>query len=110
MTFSTSLSFGGFLQGLQADLMSLIGSLICICLLWFIVRWVVRTSVADASKTETAQALQALQSVNKVMKFIILLTVLGFGVHAATFATNAIPHTDLDKSSVYDQMNSNIKK
>jgi len=48
--------------------------------------------------------------VNWAAGVLFVLALIGFGLNAMTYGTNAIPHTDLDKSSIYHDMDSNIKR
>jgi branched-subunit amino acid permease len=102
---STSPTLGGYVQGMQAQMMSLIGALIFIAIVW----WLVRLVVYKTAENE-ADAVTVSGYVSKIAWTVILLTFAGFSFNALTFATNQIPHSDLDKSSVYEDMNANIKK
>lgn len=109
MTPSTSLTLGGFLQGLQAQTMGLIATIILILVArWVILSFVSKTqSVGGASAEDTGPVRSF---VNWGAGIVLVLTLVGFGWSAANYATNVIPHTDLDKSGVYQDMNSNIQK
>lgn len=108
MTPSTSLTLGGFLQGLQADLMGLIAALVIISVVIGVIHYFIRNAAKDSSDKELAN--DFLKWVDRIGLLVIVLTVIGFGIHAAVYATNSIPRSDLDKSGVYEQMDSNIKK
>jgi heme A synthase len=105
MTPSTDASFGGFLQGMQANMMSLIGTIIFILVVWLLVRFIISKMTDNEDDAASAK-----RFVNWTAAIVGLLGIVGFSMNAMTFATNQIPHSDLDKSPVYDEMNSNIKK
>lgn len=109
MTPSTSLTLGGFLQGLQANMMGLIGSLIAILVVLLIVRWFVSKLLGEQS-IEQGDANSARSWANGVAGVVALVVVAGFCINAATYATNVIPRSELDRSSINRDMDANIKR
>ena len=104
MTLSTSSTLGGFLQGMQANAMALTGTLVFLLVVFLIIRSFIARFV-DQGEADSMR-----RGINWAAGVIAIVAVVGFGINGANYATNAIPRTDLDKSSVYDQMNSNIQK
>lgn len=105
MTPSTSSTFGGFLQGMQAQTMGIIGTVFGIFVLWLIVRW-----FANRLAENQEEAREVGGFANKGALALGVVAVLFFGYNALMFTTNVIPHSTLDRSSINLQMDSNIKK
>lgn len=108
MTPSTSLTLQGFLQGLQGNMMGLIGSLITILIVLLIVRWFISKLLGEQS-IEQSDATSARGWVNGIAGVLAFVVIAGFCISAATYATNAIPRSTLDASSIYRDMDNNIK-
>lgn len=105
MTPSTSLTLQGFLQGLHGSMFGLIGSLVAIVVILLFTHWVISKSADSGSEVATARSWA-----NRIFGVIALLVILGFGVNAATYATNIIPRSTLDRSSIYEDMNENVER
>jgi heme A synthase len=105
MTPSTDASFGGFLQGMQANMMSIVGTIIFILMVWLLARFIISKMTDNEDDATSAK-----RFINWSAAIVVLLSFVGFSMNAMTFATNQIPHSDLDKSPVYNEMNSNIEK
>ena len=109
MTFSSTLTLGGFLRGLQREMVGLIGSIILIIIILLIVRWFI-SKLLTSHDIENDEAVSGRKWAGSIAAVLICLVLVGFAINAATYATNMIPHSDIDKSGVYTQMNSNIQK
>jgi hypothetical protein len=104
MTPSISLAPRGFLQGLQAEVMWLIAAIIAVVILLLLVRWCIGKLADTQQKARSARRVA-----NGVASVVALLVLVAFCLNAATYATNAIPRSGLDRSSIDEQMNFNIK-
>ena len=102
---STSLSLMGFFQGLQGELYTIIYTIISI----LVIRWIALIVVKKIQFDSEEELTTSRNFINLFSGIILLISVVGFIVNATIFTTNVIPHSDLDKTSVYEQMNSNIK-
>jgi len=109
MTPSTSLTLGGFLQGLHSNLLGLIGSLIAVLIILLIVRWFISKLLGEQS-IEQSDANSIRSWTNSIAGVVALVVIAGFCISAANYATNVIPRTGLDRSSVNQDMNANIKR
>ena len=107
MTLSTSLTLGGFLQGPQGEWMALIGALVFVLVVWIVIH---RTISQFNTKEMVEDVATARRWTNRIAGIVVLLLLVGFVVNAATYATNAVPHSDLDKTSIYEQMHSNTQQ
>ncbi|OGC87478.1 hypothetical protein A3B33_02405 [Candidatus Adlerbacteria bacterium RIFCSPLOWO2_01_FULL_54_16] len=108
MTPSTSLTLEGFLRGLQAQSMWLIGSIVFILVALWLIRSIIAKSVENGMSAKDAQTTRGF--VNWAAGLITVLVLIGFAFNAANYATNLIPRSGLDKSSIYQDMDSNIQK
>lgn len=109
MTPSTSLTLQGFLQGLHGNMMWLIGSIIAIVVVLLVVRWFIN-KVAKGGDMNDSEAATARSWVNGIAGVVALLVIAGFCINAATYATNTIPRSELDRSSINRDMDVNIKR
>ncbi len=109
MTPSTSLTLQGFLQGLQGNMMWLIGSIITIVVVLLVVRWFINKMAKDGGMDDS-DATTVRSWVNGVAGIVALVVITGFCVNAASYATNAIPRSELDRSSINRDMGANIKR
>ncbi|MDO8706109.1 MAG: hypothetical protein Q7J84_14295 [Sulfuricaulis sp.] len=107
MTPSTSLTLGGFLQGLQGNMMGLISSLFAVLIILLIVHWFISKSLGEQN---IEQGNAARSWVNGIAAVVALVVIAGFCISAATYATNVIPRTGLDRSLINQDMNTNIKR
>ena len=103
MTPTTSLSMEGFLRGMQGNIGALIGSMIAIAVVLLIVRWFMARSL-ESDELPTAR-----RWANRFAGLVAIVAIIGFVVNAAWFTTNIISRSSLDRSSVNEQMNSNIQ-
>lgn len=108
MTPSTALTLQGFLQGLQSNMMGLVGSLVAILVILFVSRWLIGRAHANGMNDNDARSVRGFA--NKVAALAAVLVLVGFAVSAASYGTNAIPHSTLDRSTINDDMNANIKR
>lgn len=100
----------GLLRALQGDIMALIGFIVILLVVGWIVGQMVKQS-AGAGKEMDDDAKNVLKWRKKIIICLILLASFLFAWRAVTFiSANRIPRADVDKSSVYDQMNLNIKR
>lgn len=109
VTPSTSLTLQGFLQGLHGNMMWLIGSIIAIVVVLLIVRWLINKMTKDGEMNES-EAATARNWANGIASVVTLVVIAGFAINAATYATNMIPRTGLDRSSINQDMDANIKR
>ncbi|OGG76867.1 hypothetical protein A3B35_00225 [Candidatus Kaiserbacteria bacterium RIFCSPLOWO2_01_FULL_54_24] len=109
MTPSTSLTLGGFVQGLQANMMGLIGSLVAVLIILLIVRWFISKSLGEQG-IEQGDANSTRRWANSIALIITIVVVVGFSWNAANYATNVIPRTGLDRSSINQDMDANVKR
>jgi len=107
MTPSTTLTLEGFLRGLQAEIAALIGAVILILIVLLLARWLINQRAANR---DVFDATSARSLANKIAGIVFLLVLVGFAVNAATYASNVVPRSDLDGSSIYRDMDSNIKR
>ena len=101
MTPSSSWTIEGFLRGLHAELMAFAIVMFVLLVVLLILRRVMSASGENVSATY--------RHANKIVGFIAIIIVAGFVINAAIFATNVTPHSELDETNIYQQMNSNIK-
>ena len=104
MTSPTSLTMDGFIRGLQAELMVLVAIILGI----IVVRGIILSVMRKTQSVGVTSSVPRFVNWGTGIAFVLVL--IGFGWNAATYGTNAIPHSDLDKSSIYQQMDSNIKR
>ena len=109
MTPSTSLTLQGFLQGLHGNMMWLVGSIITIVVVLMIVRWFISKSLKEQN-IEQSDAASARSWANSIAGVVTLVVIVGFAFNAATYATNAIPRSELDRTSINRGMDANIKR
>lgn len=109
MTPSTSLTLGGFIQGLQGNMMGLIGSLVAILIVLFVVRWLISKSLGEQG-IEQGEASSFRTWANGIAGVVAVVVVAGFCINAANYATNVIPRTGLDRSSINQGMDANVKR
>ncbi|HEY4501693.1 MAG TPA: hypothetical protein VJJ20_01325 [Candidatus Paceibacterota bacterium] len=109
MTPSTTLTLGGFIQGLQSNMVGLIGSIVVILIVLLIVRWFISKSLREQNIEQT-EANSARSWANSIAGIVALVVIAGFCINAATYATNVIPRTGLDRSSINHDMDVNIKR
>lgn len=99
----------GFLRAMQGEIMALVGFIIFLLFIGWIVAWLTKRAVEERKST-SEEMQEILKWRGKIIKLLIIISLLIFGWQAVTFiAANRIPRADVDKSSVYDQMDSNIK-
>ncbi|HEY4487130.1 MAG TPA: hypothetical protein VJB70_05400 [Candidatus Paceibacterota bacterium] len=105
----TSLTLQGFLQGLHGNMTGLIGSIIAIAIVLFIVRWFINKMAKDADLDDSETA-TARSWANGIAGVVALVVIAGFCINAVTYATNAIPRSELDRSSINRDMDVNINR
>jgi cell division protein FtsX len=99
----------GFFRALQGDIMSLVGGLLFVLAAWLMVRWLIGKARRD--DLDTAHGRLPLTTANRVALIVAAVIVGGFVWRAISVTSvNRMPRADLDKSGVYQQMDSNIQK
>ncbi len=109
MTPSTSLTLQGFLQGLHANAMGLVVSIITIMVILFVVRWFIN-KVAKSNDMDDSEVASARSWANSIAGAVTCIALIVFAINAATYTTNVIPRTGLDRSSINQDMDANIQK
>ena len=109
MTPSVSLTVEGWIRGLQAEMLAIIGVVLGIIVVrWVILSLMLKVRPVGNAPGEGRNRIRGLVNWGAGIAFVLALA--GFGWNAAIFGTNAIPRSDIDKSSVYQQMDFNIKR
>ena len=109
MTPSTGLTLQGFLQGLHANMAGLVASIVAILVVLLVVRWFIN-KMANSSEMGDSEVATARGWANGIAGVLACIVLVGFAVNAASYATNVIPRTGLDRSSINQDMDANIKR
>jgi phage-related holin len=112
MTPSNELTLQGFLQGLQGNMMWLFGSIIAIVVILMIARWFIKKIAREDREDgiEEIEVKAALSRINRTALVFVLIMVALFCINATMYATNTIPRSELDRSSINRDMDANIKR
>ena len=109
MTPTTDFAAQGLLQQLQPSIMTLFGALLTIA----VVVWLIRRSFAKAQAEggiTKEEAVSIRRNTNWGVSTLVILILIVFAWHTVTtVAINRMPHSELDGSAVYDQMQKNIQ-
>jgi hypothetical protein len=110
VNFSTSGSVEGFLRVIQGDLTGVLGLILFIIVAALLVRWLL--GLGQGEDGLSAKDVQDARRLTRSLAlWIVLFALIGFSWRMVVLASvNYMPHADIDKSSVYEQMNSNIKR
>jgi hypothetical protein len=109
MTPTTQFAAEGLFRQLQPAILSLIGIIVGILVLLWIIRSFVRRTRTIGVPADGAPPVQSF--LNWGAGILITVAVFGFVWHLlAVLAVNRMPRAELDRSTIYEQMDSNIKR
>lgn len=95
-------NFEGFLRTLQPDIGGVLGSMLFMLIFWVIVSMVINRTRDDNPEAKSHQRILN-WGVAAVVIAILVLTIYGA---LGRMAANRIPRSDVDKSAVYERMES----
>jgi hypothetical protein len=109
MTPTTDFAALGLLQQLQPSIMALVGTLLFILVaVWFARSLTAKAQAAGNVTAEEATATRG--TVRTVAWYVVAFVLIAFTWHSVTTVViNRTPHTELDGSAVYDQMQKNTQ-
>jgi hypothetical protein len=99
----------GFFRSLQGDLMSFVGSLVLVLVALVLVRWAIK-KLRDDNGLAATKAQAARNWAGRIAMALALVAVAAVMWRAASFASiNRTPRADIDRSGVYEQMDTLTK-
>ena len=99
----------GFARALQGDAMLLLGGLVLLVVVSLLINRAFNLS-AERQGVTADKVKEMRWWKRKIITVLIVLAIVSFGWRITTFAlANRIPRADVDKSGVYEKMDSNIK-
>lgn len=96
----------GFLRSLSSDIFVGVGSLFVVAILYLIVSIIVRKSANSSEESRDTMVVARVIAVVLVVSVVLIL----FGRAASVAFANRVPRQDIDKSPVYEQMDSHGQK
>lgn len=106
---TTGFHWEGLLRALQGDIMAFIGLFFLLLLIVWSIGRVVNKLIETGNMTGD-EAKKIFKWRRGIFIFFVLLAIIVLTLRAVVFiSVNRIPRADVDKSSVYEQMNSNLK-
>lgn len=101
---SQDFAWEGLFRALQASGMTYISGLIVVAVIFFLARWFIRRNAGDSTQ-------QAHYWLNRGTVVVVLVMTLSLSWYVVSFVTaNRLPRADIDRTRVYDQMNSHLTK
>jgi len=100
----------GFFRALQGDFRSLVGWLLSVLAAWLVIRWLIGKARQNGWNTGRDEQFPR-TAANRVALIVTCVVAAGFVWRAVSVTSvNRMPRADLDKTGVYQQMDTNIQK